>query len=63
MKRLFLFILTFSMVMGTIPVFEVSARAAAAFAGGDGSPENPYQVSTPEQLNNVRDYLSACLFK
>lgn len=25
------------------------------FAGGDGSPENPYQVSTPEMLNAVRN--------
>lgn len=29
------------------------------FAGGDGSEENPYQVSTPEQLNAVRDNLNA----
>lgn len=29
------------------------------FAGGDGSKENPYQVSTPEQLNAVRNDLDA----
>ncbi|MBR0303628.1 MAG: hypothetical protein IJQ80_07240, partial [Clostridia bacterium] len=29
------------------------------FAGGDGSQSNPYQVSTPEQLNAVRNDLSA----
>ena len=29
------------------------------FAGGDGSEENPYQVSTPEQLNAVRYNLEA----
>ena len=29
------------------------------FAGGDGSEENPYQVSTPEQLNAVRENLNA----
>ena len=29
------------------------------FAGGDGSEENPYQVSTPEQLYAVRDNLEA----
>ncbi|MEE4175997.1 MAG: T9SS type A sorting domain-containing protein [Bacteroides sp.] len=25
-----------------------------SFAGGDGSPENPFQVATPEHLNSVR---------
>ncbi len=29
------------------------------FAEGDGTAENPYQVATPEQLNEVRNYLSA----
>ena len=29
------------------------------FAGGDGSKDNPYQVSTPEHLNNVREHLDA----
>lgn len=33
--------------------------AFVEFAGGDGSEENPYQVSTPEQLNAVRDNLNA----
>ncbi|WP_170932523.1 InlB B-repeat-containing protein, partial [Belliella buryatensis] len=27
------------------------------FAGGDGSLSDPYQISTPEQLNEVRNYL------
>jgi hypothetical protein len=27
------------------------------FAGGDGSVDNPYQIATPEQLDNVRNYL------
>lgn len=31
--------------------------ASSPFAGGDGTEENPYQVSTPEQLNEVRNYL------
>lgn len=30
----------------------------AQFAGGDGSLENPYQISTVEQLQNMKDYLS-----
>lgn len=29
------------------------------FAGGDGSVENPYQISTPEQLDAVRDYMDS----
>ena len=29
------------------------------FAGGDGTIENPYQISTPEQLNAVRNDLDA----
>lgn len=31
----------------------------SVFAGGDGTSENPYQVSTSEQLNAVRNDLSA----
>ena len=27
------------------------------FAGGDGSVDNPYQIATPEQLDNMRNYL------
>lgn len=30
------------------------------FAGGDGSPENPYQIATIGDLQCVRDNLSAC---
>lgn len=29
----------------------------AQFAGGDGTESNPYQISTHEHLNNVRNYL------
>lgn len=31
-------------------------NAASAFQSGDGSQDNPYCISTPEQLNAVRDY-------
>jgi hypothetical protein len=34
-------------------------HSAAQFAGGDGSSANPYQVSTPEQLSEVRNYLDS----
>lgn len=30
-----------------------------SFAGGDGSEENPYQIATPEQLDSIRNNLSA----
>jgi len=35
----------------------VSTFEYVLFAGGDGSVDNPYQVATAEQLNNVRNYL------
>ncbi len=31
----------------------------SGFAGGDGTPGNPYQVCLPEHLDNVRNHLSA----
>jgi hypothetical protein len=34
-----------------------STTPTPAFAGGDGSPNNPYQIATAEQLNEVRNYL------
>ncbi|MDH8702740.1 hypothetical protein M2138_002111 [Dysgonomonadaceae bacterium PH5-43] len=38
----------------------MSSVILAQFSGGDGSENDPYIVSTPEQLNAVRNYLSAC---
>lgn len=35
------------------------AKAAATFAGGSGTEEDPYQVSTAAQLNAVRNYPEA----
>ncbi len=37
----------------------VRAENMIDFAGGDGSLENPYKIITPEQLNNVRNYLGS----
>ncbi|MEQ9098476.1 MAG: IPT/TIG domain-containing protein [Imperialibacter sp.] len=43
-----------------VDLLKISAFAAMrAFAGGDGSPEDPYQVSTPAQLDEVRNDLAA----
>ncbi len=38
---------------------DTSSDDNVKFAGGDGTEANPYQVSTPEQLNAVRNNLSA----
>ncbi|MBN1187623.1 MAG: cadherin-like domain-containing protein [Bacteroidales bacterium] len=37
----------------------VSNLHAQPFAGGDGSTANPYQISTIEELNSVRNYLDS----
>jgi hypothetical protein len=36
-----------------------SGGSLSDFAGGQGTPEDPYQIATAEQLGNVRDYLDA----
>lgn len=41
-----------------VPVPECTYKEVK-FAGGDGTEENPYQVATPEQLDAVRNNLSA----
>lgn len=41
------------------PVETIILEKMPSFAGGDGTKENPYQVSTPEQLNAVRNDLDA----
>ena len=52
-------------VWAFLPVFGQQAEPAYStentteFAGGDGTERNPYRVSTPEQLDNVRNYLNA----
>jgi uncharacterized protein (DUF2141 family) len=42
---------------GTYCGTQVSTFENVLFAGGDGSVDNPYQVATAEQLNNVRYHL------
>lgn len=41
----------------SIAIFDITTTASE-FAGGDGSKENPYEVATAEQLNNVRKHLN-----
>ena len=35
-------------------------RAQSVFAGGSGTKVDPYQIETKEQLNAVRNNMSAC---
>ena len=51
MKKLYYFTM---MLCSLLPI-----PALAQFAGGDGSQSDPYQVSTPEQLSEVRNYLGS----
>ncbi|MDD4238171.1 MAG: hypothetical protein PHT62_06410 [Desulfotomaculaceae bacterium] len=44
------------LLVTTLPAATV--YAAGEFAGGNGSAQNPYQVATAEQLNNVRNQLN-----
>lgn len=39
--------------------FLMSPGVAAAFAGGDGSENNPFQIATPQHLDDIRNDLGA----
>jgi len=64
-QKIISFILTFVTIFGLIPLISnpiLDVRAAentVDFAGGDGTAGNPYKVSTPAHLNNVRKYMSS----
>lgn len=58
-KIYILVLLTLAMMLSVIPL-TVLAAPASPFAGGDGSPESPYQVADQTQLDAVRGYLNAC---
>lgn len=51
------------MVMGSLPglftKYEGKAYAAESFAGGAGTANDPYQIATAEQLNEVRNHSTA----
>jgi len=53
-KRILSVLLAFVMAL---PFTALSVSADVGFAGGKGTVFDPYQVSTPEQLDNVRNYL------
>lgn len=58
MKKLLSIILSLTIFTSLLPIISVTV-SASEFSGGDGSIENPYQISTAEQLNAVRNNLSA----
>lgn len=43
-----------------ISVISVNAFADSAFAGGKGTADDPWQIATAEQLDKVREDLTAC---
>ena len=66
MKKLISLILTIALVLTAVPMgaFSVTANAAdvgntTEFAGGSGTAEDPYLVSTIEHLYNVRNYMDS----
>ena len=59
-QRCLALILSVLLLLSTVPVSVFALESnAVVFAGGDGTENDPYQVSTPEQLNAVRNDLSA----
>lgn len=58
MKKILLVILTMVIVVSSLPLGFISV-AAAEFAGGAGTEENPYLISNEDQLDNVRNYLDS----
>ena len=58
-KRFLAMLLVVVMTTMLLPATALAATSSVPFAGGDGTAQNPYQVATAEQLNAVRDELSA----
>ena len=52
------FLLLGLLLAAVFPALPVRTQAAG-FSGGDGSPGNPYIITTPEQFNAIRNDLSA----
>lgn len=62
MKKLLSFILSMTMLLCVVPLGAISVTAAVAssdFAGGSGTEEDPYLISTPEHLYSIRNDMSA----
>ena len=56
MKKLLALFLSYVMVFALFSSAAMLPSLAVGFAGGTGTAADPYQVSTPEQLSEVRNY-------
>jgi hypothetical protein len=50
-------IISLYVIIPIIMIVMVSSISSAQFAGGTGTPENPYQIETVEQLQAMKDHL------
>ncbi len=48
-----------TILLGIVLLCTFSLAEAQSFAGGDGTPDHPYQIATAAQLNDVRNYTTA----
>ncbi|WP_167815196.1 InlB B-repeat-containing protein [Sporolactobacillus shoreae] len=53
------FIMLLSPIVQLFTYPQVGLAAASSFAGGNGTAEDPWMIATPQQLDNVRNDLSA----
>lgn len=58
-NRILSFILTFSLVAALLSGFSLSAFAAVEYDGGSGTQNDPYLISTAEQLSAFRDSVNS----
>jgi hypothetical protein len=49
--------LLFTVCISIFVIFCNALTVYSQFAGGDGTPENPYQIETVEQLQAMNDHL------
>ena len=62
MKKALSLILCLAMALALLPPGAAAAEGSP-FDGGSGTAENPYLVSTPEQLMAVDDYPGSCVLQ
>ena len=55
LSRLLALVIVICMLISQVNI-PVSAADGPVFAGGSGTIEDPYQISTAEQLNEIRNY-------
>ena len=57
MKKWASYLTIVMLLLSILPQTVVYADSSVEFSGGEGTPSNPYQIETPEQLDKVRNYL------